>query len=314
MPTLHFLLYLLAVGLAYLFRLSYLGWFGPYLLAAVIFVPLLMLLLSLPAMLSMRLSMEAEPYCEQNTAASLRLRFHTRRFMPVSAVRLRLQIENLYAGELYTEKRVFRNVGSSEASISLPTALCGTLRCHVTKVECMDLLGLFSFRMSYPEALYCTVLPQAKAPDDPLNVKAALQSYARFKPKYGGGFSEEHDLREYRAGDTVNSIHWKLSSKLDDVIVREPLERENKDVFLVLARAGAGDRGLEVLNWLSRSLCALEVPHRIVADSLYDAANELETVDALRSILSVPMTEPCPYDASNARCIFVITAGEVHVI
>ena len=44
MPTLQLFLYLAAIALAYLFRLSYLGWFGQYLLAAVIFVPILLLL------------------------------------------------------------------------------------------------------------------------------------------------------------------------------------------------------------------------------------------------------------------------------
>ena len=131
------------------------------------------------------------------------------------------------------------------------------------------------------------------------------------KPKYGGGFAEDHDLRPYRPGDTANSIHWKLSSKLDEPIVREPLIPENSTIFIVLSRVGEGDRGLEVLRWLSRKLTELDEPHVIVADSLYPVGNEEETDDAVASILSWPLREPCGFDANGARCIFTISAGEV---
>ena len=43
-----------------------------------------------------------------------------------------------------------------------------------------------------------------------------------YKPKSGGGFSDFYELREYRQGDSLKNIHWKLSSKYDDLIVKEP--------------------------------------------------------------------------------------------
>jgi hypothetical protein len=54
------------------------------------------------------------------------------------------------------------------------------------------------------------------------------------KPKPGGGFSEDYDLREYRIGDPLNSIHWKLTSKLDEIIVREPLVSEKGKIFICI--------------------------------------------------------------------------------
>ena len=313
MPTLHFLFYIIAVILAYLFKLGYLGWFGPYLLAATIFVPLLLLLLSLPGMLSTEVHLEADPYSVQNVETPLHLVFKNPRLFPVSCVRLQLSIENLYAEEVNVETQVLHRVESGINAILLPSTLCGTLRCRITRFECRDMLGLFSLKRKCPDALYCTILPEPNGPDGDFHVYAALQTPARFKPKYGGGYSEEHDLREYRPGDTINSIHWKLSSKMDEVIVREPLERENREVFVVLARTGIKDRGLEVLYWLSKALCDLEVPHFVVANRMYPVGNEQELVDALTGILSTPITEPCSYDAANTRCVFLISSGEVHV-
>ena len=156
-------------------------------------------------------------------------------------------------------------------------------------------------------------MPSADEPDHPIQFETSLNTASILKPKYGGGFAEDHDLRGYRPGDASNSIHWKLSSKTDSLIVREALIPENSTIFVVLSRVGEHDRGLEVLRWLSRKLDELEEPHVIVSDSLYPVGNEDETDDAVASLLSWPMREPCGFDATDARCVFMIFAGEVRI-
>ena len=313
MPTRQLLFYLAAIGLAWLFRLSYLGWFGPYLLAAVIFVPILLLLLSLPSMLALQLQLRSPLYCSRKSHTALELCFSTARFLPLRHVRVQLSIENLYTGERSTQTHIFRGITAGRADVALPTSYCGVLRCRVTRWECRDLLGLFSLRLKALPELYCTVLPEPVAPEAPLDLEAALQSAARYIPKYGGGFSEEHDLREYRPGDTVNSIHWKLSAKTDELIVREALVREDREILVVLLQVGAEDRGLELLTWLSQSLCRMDLAHTLVADQLYAVSNEQEALDALRELLSAPLGQLCTYDASRARCVFLISGGEVRL-
>ena len=96
--------------------------------------------------------------------------------------------------------------------------------------------------------------------------------------------------------------------------MREALVPENSTVYIVLSRVGEKDRGLEVLRWLSRALLEREVSHVIVSESLYPVGNEDETDDAIASILSWPIREPCGFDASGARCIFTVSAGEVRWI
>ena len=148
----------------------------------------------------------------------------------------------------------------------------------------------------------------------PVDFDAALVSSDVLRPKYGGGFAEDHDLRSYRPGDPPNSIHWKLSSKTDDLIVREALVPENSTVYVVLNRVGTDDRGLEVLRWLSLELCQREMAHVIIADQAYPIGNEQEGAAALSKLLSAPLGEPCAFDGSNARCIFRIFVGEVRVL
>ena len=313
MPTLIFLLYLLAVGGAYLLRLSYLGWFGPYFLLSVIVMPLALLFLCLPAMLTLKAKASVPQTIAKGRDATLTLRFDGPRFLLPCRVIVSGEIENTFAGEIWRFRESVADPLSEGLEIPLSTALCGQLRCRVTRVECRDLLGLIRIRRAVPQDLSCTVLPPAVAPKSAPDLDAALDTAPILRPKYGGGYSEEHDLREYRPGDTVNSIHWKLSSKTDEVIVREPLISANQDIYLILGRIGKEDRGLELLYWLSLELCARELPHTFVADTLYDVGNEAEGVEALCTILAKPMDKPCPFDPAGARCVFLITDGEVAV-
>ena len=311
MPTLIFLLYLLAVGGAYLLRLSYLGWFGPYFLLSVIVMPLALLFLCLPAMLTLKAKASVPQTIAKGRDATLTLRFDGPRFLLPCRVIVSGEIENTFAGEIWRFRESVADPLSEGLEIPLSTALCGQLRCRVTRVECRDLLGLIRIRRAVPQDLSCTVLPPAVAPKSAPDLDAALDTAPILRPKYGGGYSEEHDLREYRPGDAGNSIHWKLSSKTDKLIVREALERENQDIYLVHSRVGAEDRGLEVLCWLSGELTKRELKHVIIADRRYVVTNEADTIDAMCALLCAPIGEPLRFDASMARCVFRVSAGEV---
>ena len=311
MPIFRILLYLVTVGAAWLFRVSYIGWVGPYLFAVVVLLPLVLLLVSLPSMMGLQIVLLAPERAMRGGKANLTVDFTNPRLMPVHSVTIHLEIRNRYTGETVRQNYLFRNLESSRSEIPLSTAACGQLECTLLRFECRDALGLFSIRRrGFSEAL-CTVLPQAVEADLPVNFEAALSAATILKPKYGGGFAEEHELRSYRPGDTANSIHWKLSSKTDDLIVREPLIPENSTVFIVLSRVGKDERGLEVLRWLSRHLIELDTPHVVVADSLYPVDNEESADQAVSGLLSWPLRDACSFDATGARCVFFVSGGEV---
>ena len=311
MPTLSFLLYSLCVAFVYFLRLHYRGWVGPFAVWAMIAVPILLLLLAIPSIHSLSLTLQAEAHITKGCSGQLQLCFKSRFWLPVSRVRLWLRIENRFTGESETRIVNCYNVDNSRQAVSFPTNYCGQVRFRVLRWEGRDALGLFALRKQTPSETSCTILPPAVSPKAVPDWDTILNMEAHYKPKYGGGFSEEHDLREYRPGDPSNSIHWKLSSKTDDLIVREALEQENQQVFLVLSHAGKQDRGLEILYWLSLELCRREQPHCIISDKQYPVGNESESADALSGILAHPITTPCSFDPSAARCILYISGEEV---
>lgn len=307
------LFYLLIVGAAWLFRLAYLGWFGSFILWLVILLPPVFALLSLPAMLSMKLGLESPETVSCGEQAELSLVFHTKRRFPVGKVLVRLEITNLYTGKVQHNDFRFDAVASSVGSVRIPSSACGALRIRVLRWSCADVIGLLHLRRANPPAARCVVLPLAKAPETAIAAEALPESQPRMKPKYGGGFAEDHELRAYRPGDSMNSIHWKLSGKTEELIVREPLVPENDKTYVILQKIGPDDRGLQTLLWLSQQLNRHEISHIILSDDLYPVSDDTGTIAALKEILSKPGKAAIHVPLGDAKRIYTIEAGEVSV-
>ena len=311
MPTLYFLLYILAALAAYVFKLAYIGWFGGYFLAAVLILPPVLLILSIPSMLKTGVALQAPESCIRGSDAVLSVFFRSGRALPLGRVKLRLRMENVFTGESTVFRCVYRGSAGGREQIALPTESCGLVRCRVEALICYDMLGLIALRLKGSDTAVCLVLPRAAEPEKSVDIDAAMSADQILRPKYGGGYSEEHDLRAYQPGDTVGSIHWKLSSKTDEIIVREPLVNANDRVYVVLSGVGEGDQGLETLLWLSLELCRLEIAHTVVSGGMFDVENEAQTAEAMAAILSVPADRPCAYDRARARCVFLVSGREV---
>ena len=311
-PSFLLFFYLLCVLAVHMLRFIYFGWFLPYLELVMLCVPPLVLLLSLPSMISVKIKQLCPRYAEQGKPGEVRLTLESRIPFTLGQVKLRSVTENRFTGETELSTADYLNLSRETLLLSLPTDACGRLEFRLTGWICYDLLSFFSLRKRLPEALICTVLPAAAPPQAGFSLDGALNSIPVLKPKTGG-FAEDYDLREYRYGDTPNSIHWKLSSKVDKLIVREALIPENTDIFLVLTAEGDADKNLGLIRWLSSELCRRELPHYIVSAEQYPVENEQAGFQALVDILSSPLSPPCSFDASKARCVLTVSSGEVHL-
>ena len=89
----------------------------------------------------------------------------------------------------------------------------------------------------------------------------------------GDDVSEVFDTRNFRAGDTMQRVHWKLSAKVDDLLVKEfslPVEKTVLlfvDLFWDGAEAWTHERQdelLTILASLSRSMLIKRYIHEVV--------------------------------------------------
>lgn len=224
----------------------YTQWAVWVLLWWLIALPVFSLLLSLPAMLTAKLTLHSEGRVQQNQPVSEKLLVRCR--FPAPPVDYRLKVRHCITGKTLK---------------TIDTTHCGGLLLQAEKVRIYDYLGLFSRRVrEIPETL---VIVEPRPVETEL-LRQQEQSGEAWRPKRGGGFSEEHELREYLPGDDLRQIHWKISAKTGKTVVRQPMEQEKPVVFLTVLLRGTPqelDRQLGRLMWISRLLLRQEKPHRV---------------------------------------------------
>ncbi len=306
-------LYLIILGAAWLFRLAYLGWFGIFLFWFIVIIPPAVSLLSLPSMFGIRLMIQAPESVSCGERATLHLHFQCPRFLPVGRIRMQLNIVNLFTGQADNANYTFDAAGNSVSELPIETSMCGTLQIRIKNWYCSDLLGILTLKKKDLSPVLCTVLPIPRKPDSAVSAETPPESQPRMKPKYGGGYAEDHELRPYRPGDMMNSVHWKISSKMDDLIVREALVPENDKIYVILQSAGKDGRGLQSLYWLSQKLNQRQLPHQIVANDLYYVSDDTTAVAALKGILSEAARAPLYFTLTDARTVYTVREEEVEV-
>ncbi len=242
------LCYLLAVAGCGMFYLAYGEWFSWLALLLILGLPWLSLALSLPAILSFRAEpggADVLPLGEPGEAFLLASSHY-----PIPPFRGRLRLQRYFDGQsfLYSDSR------------GLPTDHCGAYRIIPEKVRVCDYLGLFAFPVRRREEKTLLVrplpLPLSEAPD----LSRCLPR--TWVPKPGGGFAENHDLRLYRPGDSLNQVHWKLSAKTGKLTIREPLLPQRGQLILTMTLRGTPeelDRKLGRLLWLGAFLLNREL-------------------------------------------------------
>lgn len=140
----------------------------------------------------------------------------------------------------------------------------------------------------------------------------------QWKPKPGGGFAENHEMRIYRPGDNLNQIHWKMSAKTGKLMVREPMEPIRERVVVEMILRGAPeevDRNCGQLLWLSEYLLEKDIPHEwrvltgngIFVPSITDA----EALHAaMKTILSqTPAAAEAGLESAQAGWVYRIGGG-----
>lgn len=256
------ILYLCLLVLSATFYFASGIWFSWILLVMVLAAPWVSLLVSLPAILTCRLSVFLDETVEQGSSAALRLRLRSWPWMPLPEAQIRL---NLRTRDRARDIRYLSRLSRKEGVLALSTETCGFTAPQLRKGRVFDYLGLFRLPFPLRDPLPMAILPPERQPDPMPRLEQFLQQ--QVKPKNGGGFSELHDHRPYRPGDPVKGIHWKLSMKTEELIVREPMEPVRRRAILALQTPrGPRARSLNLgnLRYLSRWLLDNQIPHEVV--------------------------------------------------
>ena len=250
------IVYAAALGFAFLFYCCYYKWFSWYLLVLVLCLPVLSLVCSLPGMLALRLRATAPRMAPRGKDAALCLELRSP--LPWTGCQVRVEVR-AFRGALPRQEKLL--LQGKETRLPLPTVHCGVVEYTVTKARVYDFLGLFSLPVrggGRGEVMVC-----------PVPAPLAVLSFSPARPlgyKKSTTGMDAWELRPYVPGDDLRHVHWKLSAKQDDLLVRERLE-EKKALPVLLFDPGTNaettDWVLERLVWASRELLARGIPHEV---------------------------------------------------
>ncbi|MCQ2431008.1 MAG: DUF58 domain-containing protein [Clostridia bacterium] len=257
----HWLLYLGTLCGFVAFAVNYTEWFSYYLLLVALGLPLLSLLLALPPWIMTTLTISHPMSAVRGTQATVLIYAQkTTKYFRLP-VRLTVRQENLTSARSRLRRVRFRFTPCTgrqgelreshlENAVRVPvdTAHTAMIRTSAEHIRMTDPLGLFSFpvRVMGPREVLTLVMP---VPRQPVSVPEQWkhESSTMVPAK---GFTEQSEIRDYRPGDPMRAVHWKLSAKTDGVLVREPVEHPRLAVGITFDRPADDDRADAVFDCL----------------------------------------------------------------
>lgn len=112
----------------------------------------------------------------------------------------------------------------AELFCDVPGKHCGGMEYTLKKARIYDLTGFFYLTKWCRQKAVCYVMPQIYetsviVTERARNFMSEAEVYDERMP--GPDVSEVFDIREFREGDKIQSIHWKMSARMDELMVKE---------------------------------------------------------------------------------------------
>ena len=222
---------------------------GSWLMAAVFLFSALLLILS-AAVTSLggrktviKLSVPRAAERKENFRGRLTLQNQT--VWPVFGGKGQILWENLFTGE-HGEIPLSFSLGCKETrtiEFEACSSWCGCVKVQFSSWKCNDFFHVFSVRRQAVAEGCTVIMPEKQNSDFSFLTREGfdMESFRYSGNRPGDDPGETYDIREYQPGDSIRQIHWKLSGKLDDIMIREksfPVD----DTVLILAEAFQADR------------------------------------------------------------------------
>ena len=284
------------------------NWFLLLLSAAMLLMPVCLILFMKQDIKNTEIAISMKGGWRVDQKSILKVELKTRHgFVAAGLMDLTLQLENLK----FKEKKLFEihfPISSSNRvfEIEYIPKLCGIVELSCTKAMAYDVLGLVDLSIKMPETKSITVYPKKVAIQlEKRNDAGSIRDGDQYeKNKKGMDMSDIYDMREYIPGDNIRRVHWKLSSKLDNMVIREGSDTSYYDTILLLdiglnnqekayekeLLSTAYETGMAV----SRSLLLIGIQHCLCISqqsgvSVFELTNESGYLNMQEEMLQMPI-------------------------
>lgn len=184
-----------------------------------------------------------------------------------------LSIENTTLKQKKYKKQCVSGNAKGAFLVTLENA--GNYEISIRRMRIYDLSGLFYLSKRCKATANILVLPdfypvEVRLTEAVRNFVGDAEIYDTLRS--GDDASEIFNLREFQNGDKMKNIHWKLSAKMDELIVRENalpkacstvllLDSDTKEKRRLFGKQKASDAYLRAAASLSFSMMDRECPH-----------------------------------------------------
>lgn len=290
-------LLLLAAFLFHIFVVDYISF---WILAFLIELPIISLLITVLAMdgVSVELIIR-KATIQKNESLPIQLKIYNKYLFLVCMCRVKLTIRNELLQQ--EEHRLFFITATHSGQTveqSISSKYCGMLRCSIAEIRIYDALGLFSFCKKSDSSYSVAVLPSVY-PLMAINsaILQDIENNITSRTMKGNDPSEIMDVREYRDGDRLARIHWKLSDKYEQLMVKDFGDPISNDVLLLFDLNGTSDEKISGLLDAVYSISDFLIKNQIAYemqwyDSLHERTilNEIAQDNDLESAFEAIMT------------------------
>ena len=161
----------------------------------------------------------------KNDGIEVKLLIKNNSIFPAVNGELKLCYYNKFSGNKEIEYINFPINSKETESIDfkIKSKYCGKLIIEIQSLKIYDYLTFSSVKKKVNKSKEIIVLPQIydiNFSGNSINVNS-LDGEIFSKDKAGDDPSEVFNVREYIEGDKIQRIHWKLSSKVDNVMIKE---------------------------------------------------------------------------------------------
>lgn len=167
------------------------------------------------------------PVAEKNQPADVDILVDNKGKMPLLRGRLYLKVKNYYHKGNEIQKIWLQADKKSKTScrFKVSSGRCGRLSISIGRFYTGDMLGIFYFPVKKIKGqAFLSVMPQIESMDLEMNpdnrdLMTDSDEYEAFRS--GDDPSEVFQIRSYRGGDRMQSIHWKMTARSEEVMVKE---------------------------------------------------------------------------------------------
>lgn len=258
------ILFIILIIICILFYILYLWDFALILLVVIAALPIIMFITTYitKRLITVEFAVK-DKNVSKNVDFPVQLVVTNKSIFPIGKADARIEYYNIFndqisAFDLYLPIQA-RN--SQRVTFRLSSKFCGIIKIKASCLRIYDPLRIFRFNTADTIQTEVNILPEGHEINGIVQYTDRVNEESDIFSDYRSGDdpSEVFDLREYIPGDKLNKIHWKLSSKKDEFIVKEysmPIDVPCA-LFLDLKSYSANEYNLPVIDTVIETFLSL---------------------------------------------------------